>query len=327
MVESPAGRRVALPRLAIAVVLASCLILLVSFVAAKLIGTVTGWVASRPEYQFRFSEIELVPPPHPWVLGGRLRILGDVRVEAHHGETISILDFNREALEKDFKRCAWIKGVVQITREYGHLSVHLAYRKPVAVVALPIEKGLSNVYLIDEEGAILPPDDIDWVVKGPHQFLVRGMADPLIEIRNVGATAPTRFGVPWKQAGTADSPGGEPNLMVLHAAKLAEFLRSKQRPDSPKSKLPTFTQIYVPDEPNDIFFLADSEKNWVQWGKAPGDEKPGELSAEERWTMLSDWVDRNGPIDAKDPYFLQLKRSGPERVRGTSRRKKGPGAG
>ena len=302
MVETPAARRVALPRLAMAVGILSGVVVLVGLVGSKLIRIGTGWVASRPEYQLPFSEIELIPPPDPWVKGGKSLILEQVRAEAKHGETIPLLGLDSEALKTDFKRCAWVKDVTRIERGFGRLAIHLVYRKPVAVVVL----GKINpiAYPVDEEAVALEVDDIDWTEKKDPPFQARGIPRPLIEIRGVSSAKPTSPGLKWKRA---DSD--EPDPTVLGAASLARFLQERAISTPKGCPAPRFVRIDLPDEPNHPFFLIDSEKNQVRWGKPPGDEKLGEPSSEARWDMLLDWVDRNGPLKAIAPSYLYFTRS------------------
>ena len=314
MVESPAARRVALPRLLLAVGLLLGLLVLGFVGGSRLVNSVMAWVASRPEHQLPFSKIELVPSPDPWVFGGRLRILEQVRDEAKHGEVLSLLELDLKSLEKDFRRCPLVKDVILVDRsQYGRLIVHLVYRKPVAVVVLDSKKDNGNTYVIDEEAVPLPPRDVDWTDTGPR-FQVRGNPDPLIEIRGVKSSTEPEFGVPWKRS------DGERDPMILGAALLAEFLQGRQKPNPSRPNAPSFARIYLLDEPINWFLLCDSRQNWVQWGKAPGEEKPGELSAEDRWKMLLDSVDRDGPLNAKYPNFLQFTRSGLEK--GTFRNRK-----
>ena len=314
LVGSPAARRVALPRLVAVVAGLMGSIWLVIFGLRSTI----GWVDSRPEHQLAFAKIELDPPPDPWLVGGRSLILEQVRSGAKLPEMLPLLELDLDLLRNDFLHCPWIKGVDRIERSYRRLTVRLVYRKPVAVVVL--EKPGVPGYVIDEEGVPLPKDDIDWKSQEPP-FQVRGIADPLIEIRGVSSEADPKFGVPWKRPDSAGSPDDR-DLMVLGAARLAEFLQGKPKTTPSGRKVPDFVAIRLPDEPTEILFLRDSDSNWVRWGESPGSERSGEPSAEEKWKMLLGWVDRHGPIGAKSPNFLRFTRTEAELVRGIAPRKK-----
>ncbi len=320
LMDSPAARRVALPRLIAAVALSVGMV----WLAASGVRSFLGWVGSGSEHQLPFSKIDLVPPPEPWIVGGRARILEQVRSEAKLPEMLSLLGVDLKSLRNDFRRCPWVKDVTRVERSYQSLTVRLVYRKPVAVVVL--EKPGENAYVIDEEGVPLPPIDIDWKSKAPR-FQVRGIADPLIEIRGVASSTVPRFGVPWKiqnESGSLD----DRDPKVLGAARLAEFLQRQPKTTMTGRKAPEFTAIWVSGEPTTSLTLRDVEDNWVDWGEPPGSEKPGDPSAEARWTMLLEWVDRHGSIEAKSPDYLRFNRAGAELVvrRSPNRRKAvGPG--
>ncbi len=115
----------------------------------------------RPEHRIPFSQIELVPPPDPWVVGGSARILEEVRLGAKLGESVPLLDLDLKELEKDFRRCFWVKDVLRVDRSrFGHLIVELSYRKPVAFVKLELPP--PNAFVIDEQAVVLPYEDIRW---------------------------------------------------------------------------------------------------------------------------------------------------------------------
>jgi hypothetical protein len=302
LVESPVARRVALPRILLAAAILLSLIVLVIWGGSKFL---VHWVATQPDYQLRFSEIDLIPEPPPWVRCGKSGILEQIRNEANHDEKLSLLNLDLEVLEKDFRRCWWVKGVTLVERSYGSLAVHLIYRKPVAVVVR--RESTRVAYPIDADAVFLRPVDIDWIAEDPP-FQVRGIADPLIEIRRVQHSRPPKPGVPWKRSGSAGSLE-EDDPMVLKAARLAGFLQRQKRSTASGSVLANFVSIIIPDEPNGPYFLQDAEQNLVNWGEAPGDERQGESSSETRWKMLLARVDRHGPLNAKYPNYLSFTRT------------------
>lgn len=311
LVESPAARRVALPRLLLAGGLLLLVVALGVVGVSKLAGRVAAWVAARPEHQVRFDAIELVPEPDPWVLGGRSKILEEVRARTSFGPSILLLDLDLAKLEQDFSLCAWVKKVIRVDRSrFGRLIVELSYRKPVAVV--PFESVAPGAFVLDEEAVVLPDRDIDWT-SNRSPFRVRGVAAPLIEIRRLPESTPVpKVGLPWKGKAEEGS-NGEPDPMVLRACRLARFLQVKQAgPDRP----PVFSEIYLPDTPDGSFFLRDSEKNWVCWGKAPGDERAGEPSSEARWAMLREWIKAQGPLSTKGSDSLYFTNEGAKLYRG-----------
>ena len=318
LVESPAARRVALPRLVAAAAVSIGLV----WLAATGVRSLVGWVAARPDQQLAFSKIELIPPPEPWIVGGRARILEQVRADSKLPETLPLLELDLKALRNDFRRCPWVKDVTRVERSYRALTVHLLYRKPVAVVVLEKHLADGNAYVIDEEGVPLPPKDIDGKFKD-LRFQVVGISGPLIEIRGVLAATVSRFGVPWKIRDESGSMVDDPR--VLGAARLAEFLQRQPRTTPNGRKAPEFVAIWLSGEPVSTFMLRDADDNWVDWGEPPGSEKPGEPSAEARWRMLLDWVDRHGPLDARSPNHLRFTRTEAELVRRGPPPRKPPG--
>jgi hypothetical protein len=305
---------VALPRLVIAGVLVSCLVILGLIGGARLLRSVALWVDLRPEHRIKFSMVELSPAPGPWILGGTDRLLEEVRPKAKFGEDISLLHLDLKELEKDFRRCSWVKDVVRIDRShYGRLIVELAYRKPVAVVKHP---GLTpGVFVVDDEAVVFNDRAIDWTSNHPP-YRVKGIDTPLIHIGGLASDSPTpRFGVPWKRkVGAEVADDADP--VVLGAARLARFLQGRGHPKDDPPGMPDFASIYLPQHPGEPYFLIDSGGNLVNWGKAPGEEPPGVPSSESRWDMLKQWVRAHGRLEAQSPYYLYFTPSGVSRERG-----------
>jgi hypothetical protein len=304
LVESPVSRRVALPRLIVALGLTA----LLGIGLWKLVQFIASWVERRPEHRIKFAQIELSPPPDPWVIGGTLRILQEVRGEGKSlDEPVSLLDLDLKELQKDFKRCVWVKEVLEIDRsQHGRLIVALAYRKPVAVIPLARVKPVA--YILDEEAVVLPDKSIDWALRD-DPYLVRGMTSPLIKIEGMDVSSPTpKVGLPWKRK--VDDSLDDPDPIVLRAASLARFLQERRLALKSPTEAPDFKAIYLPDGPDEYFFLLDDGANWVRWGKAAGDEKPGDPSPEARWRMLLDWVKVHGPLVARWPKHLYFTNTG-----------------
>ena len=316
LIESPAARRVAIPKILAASTLLLVVLLMIGWSTSRLI---VAWVAARQAYQLPFSEIELVPPPDPWVKGETSGILEQVRENSRYGPTINFLDLDLKRIEADFRTCAWVKDVLLVEKSYRRLTIHLTYRKPVAVVViLPKQHEAGKLppiaYPIDDEAVYLPDTDIDWVSKNPFQ--VRGMSEPLIEIREVLSTIPPKVGTPWKLP-ASDNPldGGDP--MVFRAAKLADFLQGRAQANRDFPGRPSFASIHIPDVPDHPFILMDRDNHRVDWGKAPGDEKWGEPSCDARWKMLLDWIKVHGPLTAKWPDYLSFDRTSAQLSRST----------
>lgn len=304
LVESAGPRRVAMPRLLVAGALTLLLTVLGAVGVVMLLRSAAIWVDQRPEHRIPFSQIELVPMPDPWIKGGALLILEEVRKEANRGESVPLLDLDLQELRNDFSRCPWVKKVLKIDRSrFGKLIVHLEYRKPVAVV--PFKKFAPGAFVLDDEAVVLPARDIDWTIdNGP--YLVRGMTWPLIKIQDVAEDSPTpKVGLPWKRT-VEDGNLEDRDPMVLRAAIIARFLQDRRLSLSSPREAPNFVSIHLPQGPDKPFFLVDDHENLILWGKAPGDEKPGEPSPEARWAMLLAWIKAHGPLEAKSPHYLKF---------------------
>ncbi len=311
LVEASAARRLSPRRLAWAAGGVALLFGLVGFGGSRAVDALARWVAARPEHQLAFSEITLVPEPPPWIRSRAAGLLEMVRAEAGHGDRLPVLGLELDAFGVDFKRCPWVAGVSKIERGYHRLIVHLEYRKPVAVAEYD-KGGLAVV--IDRDGVILPAEDkdIDWAEKGPR-YRPRGLATPLIEIRNVNRPAAPRPGFPWKRIDAADDLDGRDH-QVLCAAQLAEFLQDAPAKTPGGHPAPAFVQIWRwPDPRGDVFWLYDARCNPVLWGRATAARIPGEPDTAGRWAMLGEWVDRNGPLACRRGEFLELTPSGAER--------------
>ena len=301
MIESTASRRISRPKITLAVLVLSGVVA-VGFAATRASRSIAWFVSMQPSQQIAFKEIELVPPPEPWVKGGRLKILEEVRSEAKYPDQLSLLDLDLIQLRKDFQRYPWVEEVSWVERSYKKLSVHLAYRKPRAIV-LSSRSGVWST-VIDEEAVPLPPEGIDFQERDP-KFWPRGLAFPLIEIRTVDYTVPPKVGVPWKRPGPVDAIE-QVDPEILGAARLATFLQMKRESASKGPPAPDFPVIRLPEHPGGSYILEDSGLNRVFWGKAPGDERPGESTSEERWKMLLDYLTKHGRIVAKAPDRVEF---------------------
>lgn len=302
LVGSSVARRVALPKLALAVAIAGSVLITLGFVFSWAARSIVSYVDTRPEQQIPFAKIELVPEPDRWVKGGAALILEQVRTRSKLPENLPLQNLNLGTLATDFKGSPWIKRVLRIDRSLGRLTIHVEYRKPIAALVLkkkPPEKWA--VEMIDAEGVPLPQAEIDWKSKD-YPYSVVGIGEPLLVIWGADPNSVPNYGIPW-EAFENGKPIG-PDVLVAKAARLADFLR-KQPLTTPKGNAaPKIGEIQLPGEPSGSFVIADLASNQIVWGKPPGDEKPGELSAEARWKLVLDRVDRSGPLKSEpNGYF------------------------
>jgi hypothetical protein len=309
LVEASAIRRLALPRLTLAICVGLSAVGFFLFLGSWIIRSVAGYVASLPDQQLPFSKIELVPEPGPWIKIGKAGILEQVRLESKRGESLNLLDVDLKELKNDFLlHSPWVERVDRIERAPRGLIVRLDYRRTVAVVVLK-EPGVREIlYVIDDHAVPLEARQIEWK-STTDPYRVNGMDEPLIQIWGVDHRSKPTFGVPWKCV-SEDGKPGEPDLMVLKAARIAEFLQRQPKTTPSGRPGPKMTQILMPEGPNHSFFLKDQGENLICWGKPPGDEEPGELTSEARWKMLLDRFDRHEPIESKTPNYLYFTKDG-----------------
>jgi hypothetical protein len=233
-----------------------------------------NWLAAQPPYQIPFKQIHLVNLPPPWFLGGKDALLEGVRKTAGESETISVLQVSPEQLAMSFKKYAWIEGV-KVAYAPGRIDVELRFHQPVAWVQL----SSADQLVIDEEGIILPAEDVDVPKVGS-----------LIQVIGIGLTAPTdrQPGVVWK----VREPGGLERIdeRIRAAAKLAEFLSQEpQKGDAERSRGLRIRVINVSNFSAQGLFIFNADDIAILWGKAPGDEPPGKPTAAEKWAILRRW--------------------------------------
>jgi hypothetical protein len=198
--------------------------------------------------------------------------------------TFSLLGLKPDELKRAFECSPWTLEVRGITYRPLGVSVRLDYRRPVAVV----EVSADETYLIDEEAVLLPQEGLD---RDLSSFARESL---LVTIKGEGLAGPhdPKPGIMWKpRAGTTDLAPG--NGRIPAAAKLASFLQRKlQTTDSTVYPGLSLRQINPMDEDKayrGLFLWNREDKTYVLWGEAPGEEKQGELAAEEKWARISVW--------------------------------------
>lgn len=275
-----------------------------SYLGILTIRAAVAWLGEQPVYQIPFREIQLDPPPPPWYRGGRGAFLEDVRHRARMPERLPLLGMRPDELKRVFERSPWTEEARVEYRPLG-VIVRLTYRQPVAVVEIsPAEK-----YLIDESAVILPREDLDEDVE---QFAREHL---IIRIKGIGLAPPqeSRPGVEWKpRPGITDLAPG--NGRVKSAAKLARFLGEKLRTiDLNSNPALGFRSINPMDDAPDyrgLFLWKDDDQTYLLWGEAPGEEKMGELRAEEKWEKICAWAGSAKRRTLPYGFFWMIDESG-----------------
>jgi hypothetical protein len=156
----------------------------VIYAGSLALDTAVRWLHQQSEYQVKFSDIELVPPPPPWFLGGQARFLERVREDANESEKIPFLDLyaidadrskadnrdpNRPAtqsisddaqagrIELAFRKFPWVRQVGRVTYRSRKIRVELEYFEPQVYLNW---SGVDQ-FLLDSAGHLLPVTDLD----------------------------------------------------------------------------------------------------------------------------------------------------------------------
>jgi hypothetical protein len=272
------------------------------YLAYRAVNGARTWLAEQPAYQLAFTEIELDPPPPAWYRGGAARFLEEVRRLSGMPERIPVLNVRQAELAHAFEQSPWTEDVLKVAYRPFGVTIHLAYRRPVALVVVsPIEQ-----YLVDESAVVLPNEDVD------RKFAKR---EPLITIKGEGLAAPRdpRPGLEWKPAaGTSElAPGNE---QIRAAANLAGFLTTKlQTIDRDGNHALNFLCINPMDKDQPyrgLFLWNPDEMVYVLWGHDPVLEDPSRASAEEKWAKICVWSRTEKRRRLADGYYWEIRGTG-----------------
>jgi len=262
--------------------LAAFSLLVIVAVAAAYLGrqaldAAVSWLAGQPRYQLPFSRIELVSPPPDCFRGGAPAFLERVRKTANEPETLSLLDLEPGRIERAFKLFPWVGNVESVAFPPRGIEVRLAYNEPAAVVQI----GTVERVVLDAHGVLLPLEDIDTAKIG-RTILING--------KGIVAPAANRLGLVWKTETPERPELAQVDRYVLQAAKLAGFLLDPERKrEAETSTALRFLAVVASDPMSERWlFLRNADNVIILWGEAPGDEQPGQPSAEDKWRILVD---------------------------------------
>jgi len=292
---APRVRQLVLARL----ILAGIAAVLTIAALVVLPGRATNWLERQPGYMLPARKIKLEPPPPAWYRGGAEMFLDRARNRDTSRETISVLGLDLKELQLDFQHYCWVEKVRVERSSPNRLVVHLEYREPMAIARCKVVPGREKVEpdrVIDKHGVILPMEDID-------EETVRG----LIMVVALDPAFNPRFGCVWK---SGDSSNGQEqdDGRVVTAAKLADFLKTAQGRE--RTRPPALQLVAIHPTDAHTLFVQNGPSTMFLWGEAPGAEYPGQLTAEEKWSMLRDWVEAHPEHPDIWPSYLMFTRSG-----------------
>jgi hypothetical protein len=281
--------RVVLGRVILAVLASAVALAVAGLAGAQVLESLKQWLHSQKQYETTFTAITLDPPPPSWYHGAADGFLRRVRESAQRPDVpFSALDVDLAELDREFRLYCWVKRVRRVEREYpNRIVVHLDYRIPMARAALAVKPIRA---LVDADGVILPWEDVD-----------EEMAKQLPLICGPDPPFEPRAGRAWL------SSDGKPDERLLAAVKLAAFLESA-RASRPLELLSQVKVIH--SAPKDGLFIETGESTLVYWVDAPGAERPGSLTAEQKWEMLLRWFPNRPKAPILRPYYLAFRKEG-----------------
>ncbi len=226
-------------------------------------------LTSRKEYRLRVENLHFTERPH-WVPHD---LIGQVaKLENWNAQPISLLEESCcQEIAEAFSRHPWMKKVERVRlRPGGRVDLEITFRKPVAMV----QAGRGQFYPIDADAILLPPSDFSRADIKRY---------PLIENPST---------LPQGPAGTYWG-----DLMVLGAARLAEHLLHPfdettthwEHLKLARIELPRRTTAEV-DIKDVQYRLITKDGSRILWGRAPGTDHPGELTAEQKIGRLTQYL-------------------------------------
>jgi len=259
----------------------------------------------REEYRFETSQIEITPPPRDVPP----EIVEQVLQRARVPKTVSLLDDDlTEKLAKAFASHPWVAEVVSVRKSFPpRVQVELKYRQPVAMV-----ETAGGLYPIDAKAVLLPPEDFSMADTRRYPLLrgietqPRGPAgvrwgDVVVEL---GAKLAVALGPHWKELQLAAVL--VPGSGAEGGGRKAEGGDRRSEVGGRRSDSATH---YSPLNPDSLkFVLKTVGGSRILWGRAPGSQYPGELSAEKKIGRLKKYLSDFGGFDQPHgPYEIDIR--------------------
>ncbi|MCA9072261.1 MAG: hypothetical protein KDA84_25215 [Planctomycetaceae bacterium] len=241
----------------------------------------TGWLvgphllerlpdlSGRPEYNLKAENIHLKDRPH-WIPHDLIPQVA--KLENWDREPISLLEESCcEQIATAFSRHPWIKQVDRVRLCPGaRVEMEITFRKPVAMV----EAGSGKYYPVDADAILLPPSDFSRADVNRYPIIINPSTPP---------------------QGPAGSYWGD--LMVLGAARLAEHLGHAHDEQSSHWDHLNLAAISLPRRTTaelkieEIHYqVLTRDGSRIVWGRAPGTDHPGELTAEQKIGRLTQYL-------------------------------------
>jgi hypothetical protein len=246
-------------------------------------------VLSGDDYQLRADRILVTPEPD-WIRSDvRAAVLRDGSLD----EPLSIVDDDlTERIAAAFSQHAWVQSV-RVTKHYpARVVVDVVYRRPVAMVEVQTDG--NSLLPVDVYGVVLPGEDFSPLEAAAYP-------------RVAGIQT-----VPLSTVGTAWGDGA-----VEGAARIAAAIGAQWRTLRLDRIVPVPAVRREDGHDRNVFHLhtgagtGTSRATRIVWGHAPGEEVPGEMTAQEKIGRLAEYVREYGSLDEpEDGHELDLRDRG-----------------
>jgi hypothetical protein len=226
-------------------------------------------LAEREEYRLKVDNLHLAEHPH-WVPHDL--VLQVAKREGWDQTPISLLDKSCcEQIAKAFGRHPWVKQVDRVRLRSGaEVELAITFREPVAMV----EASSGKYYPIDGEAVLLPPADFSRADVGRYPTIINPSTMP---------------------QGPAGTFWGD--IMVFGAARLADNLMRSREDQATHWEHLNLAAIELPkrtmaevDLQDVQYQLLTKDGSRILWGRTPGTDSPGELSAEQKIGRLTQYL-------------------------------------
>jgi len=239
-------------------------------------------VNSDARYTLTAERVEVTSQPE-WI---PVDVKNEVLVYAFQEER-SLLDRDLALqMKQAFAMHPWVESVRRVSKHSPpRIVVELTYRRPVAMVVVELDDNNRGLLPVDSKSVLLPSEGFDAEVARSYPRIV------------VADAVPT---------GTVGTPWGDQR--VLDGARIATVLQSQWH----AFDLNGIEEERIDDSGHPLaqttFSLTTQNGTRIRWGRAPGQELPGEASADEKTARLAEYVRNHGPFGAmQTPVVLDVR--------------------
>lgn len=235
-------------------------------------------VYASDEYQVHPSSIRLNPAPPPWIHSD---ITAEVLRDANLVAPLSVLQPDLTArIAQAYALHPWVAKVNRVTKRHpAQVDVALVYRRPAAMV-----RSTQGSFPVDAEGVVLPSGDFAPTDVERYPLLAEIKSEPL-------GTVGTRWGDARVQGGAAIASALSDHWQRLELVRI----------------VPAGQPITEGDRETYSFEIFTSAGTRILWGRPPGAERTGELTAEQKLGRLVDYAAQHGSLDKVEGQIIDMR--------------------